>query len=121
MNTTTPQTEGIPKTVRNLVWILVLGGLAPALDTTIVNVALPTLVHSLHTTVTTSQWTITGYLLAMGMAMPASGWLTRRFGGKKLWLFSLPLFLLGSVLSGAAWNMDSLIIFRLIQGAAAGL
>jgi MFS family permease len=121
MDTPNTQTEGIPKTVRNLVWILVLGGLAPALDTTIVNVALPTLGHALHASVTTSQWTITGYLLAMGIAMPASGWLTERFGGKKLWLFALSFFLLGSVLSGAAWNMESLIVFRVIQGAAAGM
>jgi EmrB/QacA subfamily drug resistance transporter len=111
----------ITKQLRNLIWILVLGGLAPALDTTIVNVALPTLGHALHTSVASSQWTITGYLLAAGMAMPISGWLTGRLGGKKLWLWALAFFTLGSVLSGAAWNMESLIVFRIIQGAAAGI
>lgn len=111
----------ITKQLRNLIWILVLGGLAPALDTTIVNVALPTFGHALHASVSTSQWTITGYLLAAGMAMPISGWLTGRLGGKKLWLWALVFFLLGSVLSGAAWNMESLIVFRIIQGAAAGI
>jgi EmrB/QacA subfamily drug resistance transporter len=121
MDAASESSGGISKHLRNLIWILVLGALAPALDTTIVNVALPTLGHALHTSVATSQWTITGYLLAVGIAMPASGWLTGRFGGKKLWLFALTFFMLGSMLSGAAWNVDSLIIFRIIQGLAAGI
>jgi EmrB/QacA subfamily drug resistance transporter len=121
MQDTIKTKTGVSKELRNLVWILVLGGLAPALDSTIVNVALPTLGHALHTTVAASQWTITGYLLAAGIAMPASGWLTGRLGGKKLWLWALAFFLLGSMLSGAAWNMSSLVTFRIIQGAAAGI
>lgn len=65
--------------------------------------------------------TITGYLLAMGIVIPASGWLLNRLGGKKLWLLALAFFLVGSVLSGAAWNISSMIVFRIIQGAAAGI
>jgi EmrB/QacA subfamily drug resistance transporter len=107
--------------LRTLVWILVLGGIAPALDATIVTVALPTLGHALNTTVSTSQWTITGYLLAMAIALPASGWLTDHIGGKKLWLITLTLFVLGSALAGLSWNIDSLILFRIFQGAAAGV
>lgn len=122
MDTTTPTpTSAISGQLRNLVWILVVGGLAPALDTTIVNVALPALGHALHTTVSDSQWTITGYLLTMGIAIPASGWLTDHIGGKKLWLITLTLFMLGSALAGASWNITSLIVFRVIQGAAAGI
>jgi EmrB/QacA subfamily drug resistance transporter len=115
---------GQPKaslSLQKLVWILILGGLAPLLDTTVVNVALPTLSHNLHTTVGLSQWTITGYLLAMGIVIPASKWLLERLGSKKLWLLALLFFLIGSVLSGAAWNIDSMIVFRVIQGAAAGI
>lgn len=67
------------------------------------------------------QWVITGYLLAMGMAIPVTGWLVERFGGKRIWMFSLALFLAGSVLSGAAWNIDSLIVFRVVQGVGGGL
>lgn len=115
------QPQKVSSSLRNLVWILVLGGFAPALDTTVVNVAIPTLGHALHTTVDTSQWTITGYLLAMGITIPASSWLLERLGGKRLWLSALIFFLLGSVLSGAAWNIDSMIAFRIIQGAAAGI
>lgn len=108
-------------TLRKQVWILVLGALTPALDTTIVNVAIPHIGHALNTATATAQWVITGYLLAMGIAMPVTRWATARFGGKRMWLFSLALFLACSMLSGLAWNTGSLIAFRVVQGAAAGL
>src|SRR4029450_2864722 len=57
----------------------------------------------------------------VGRALPVTGWLSERFGGRRMPLFSLMLFLTGSVLSGAAWNIGSLILFRVIQGAGAGL
>lgn len=120
---TSPDSAGeeITPALRNLTWILVLGSLAPALDTTIVNVALGAIGRGLHTSVGTSQWTITGYLLTMAMAMPVTVWAAARFGAKRMWLSSLTLFLAGSVASGAAWNIGSLIVFRLIQGIGAGL
>ncbi len=101
MSTATAADQRIDPALRKLIWILILGALAPALDTTIVNVALATLGRALHTSIATSQWTVTGYLLAMGMAMPVTGWLSERFGGKRMWLLSLTLFLAGSALSGA--------------------
>src|SRR2546423_10310371 len=121
MTTPKPSDERVDPGLRKLIWILVLGALAPALDTTIVNVALPTLGQALHASVVTTQGTITGYLLAMGMAMPVTRWLSERFGAKRVWLFSLILFLAGSALGGAAWDMPSLIVFRIVQGFAAGL
>lgn len=124
METTAPAPTPAPAIspqLRNQMWILILGGLAPLLDSTIVNVAIPTLGHALNTNVATSQWTITGYLLALAISLPASGWLTDNLGGKKLYLISLIVFVVGSALSGAAWNITSLIVFRIIQGAAAGI
>jgi len=121
MDVENTQPQRITKQLRNLIWIIVLGAFAPALDTTIVNVAIPTIGKALHTSVASSQWTITGYLLAMGIVIPVSGWLLERLGGKKLWIWALMLFLLGSALSGLAWNIDSMIIFRIVQGAAAGI
>jgi EmrB/QacA subfamily drug resistance transporter len=118
---TVPADEAIDPATRKLIWVLVLGALAPALDTTIVNVALAALGRSLHAPVAASQWTLTGYLLAMGMAMPVSRWVSERFGKKRVWLWSLGVFLAGSALAGAAWNMGSLIVFRLVQGVAAGV
>jgi EmrB/QacA subfamily drug resistance transporter len=122
MTTTTPPTDQPAKpATQKLIWVLVLGGLAPALDTTIVNVAVPTLGRGLHVSLAASQWTITGYLLAMGMAMPLTLWLSGRVGNKRAWLWSLGVFLIGSALAGAAWDVGSLIVFRIIQGAAAGV
>jgi EmrB/QacA subfamily drug resistance transporter len=111
----------IDPALRRLTWILVLGALAPALDTTIVNVGLAAVGRGLHTSVAVSQWTITGYLLAAAIAMPVTRWAVERFGAKQMWLFSLAMFVVGSAASGAAWNIDSLIAFRVFQGAAAGL
>jgi EmrB/QacA subfamily drug resistance transporter len=101
--------------------ILVVGALAVVFDTTIVSVALHTLVTALHTSVSTIQWVTTGYLLALGMAVPLSTWGLRRFGGKRLWMFSLAVFLAGSVGASLAWNAGSLIAWRVVQGAGGGL
>jgi EmrB/QacA subfamily drug resistance transporter len=121
MTSTVTADEGLDPQLRKLIWTLALGALAPALDTSIVTVALATLGRALHVSLATSQWTITGYLLAMGMAMPLNRWVSERYGQKRVWLCSLGVFLAGSALSGAAWNMGALIAFRLVQGAAAGL
>jgi EmrB/QacA subfamily drug resistance transporter len=101
--------------------ILVVGALAVVFDTTIVSVALHTLVKDLHSTVSTIQWVSTGYLLALGMAVPLSTWALRRFGGKRVWMFALTVFLVGSIGSSLAWNADSLIGWRVVQGIGGGL
>jgi EmrB/QacA subfamily drug resistance transporter len=102
--------------------IILLGGAIPALlDTSIVNVAIHTIGVDLHTSVTSIQWVITGYLLSFGMVIPLSGWGLARFGGRASWMFSLSLFLVGSVASGASWSIGSLIAFRVLQGIGGGL
>ena len=109
-----------PQVVKVLT-ILVIGTIAPLLDSTMVNVAIKTIAGDLNSTISVIQWVITGYVLAMGIAVPVSGWATNRFGGKHLYLFSLILFLAGSILSSLSWNIGSLISFRLLQGIGAGL
>jgi len=104
-----------------LALVLVLGAIAPMLDTTIVSVALHTLAAQFHVGLASIQWVSTGYLLALAVVIPVSGWATDRFGDKPVWIGSLLLFLAGSVLSGLAWSFASLVIFRALQGAAAGL
>ncbi len=101
--------------------ILVVGILAVVFDTTIVSVALHTLVTQLHSSVSTIQWVSTGYLLALGMTVPLSTWGLRRYGGKRLWMFALTVFLVGSIGSSLAWNAGSLIGWRVVQGAGGGL
>ncbi|KAI7260236.1 hypothetical protein KC345_g10120 [Hortaea werneckii] len=86
-----------------------------------INVAIKTLTSDLQSSVSVIQWVITGYVLTMGMAIPVSGWAVNRFGGKKVYMFSLAVFLAGSVLCSLAWNPGSLIGFRLLQGVGAGI
>ena len=113
--------EKLDPAVVRLIVILLLGAVPSLLDTTIVNVAIDTVGRDLHTTVATIQWVITGYLLSFGMVIPLSGWALARFGGRATWVTSLALFLAGSVLSGAAWNIGSLIAFRVLQGVGGGM
>lgn len=100
---------------------IIFGSLAPLLDSTMVNVAIKTIAGEFNSTVSIIQWVITGYVLAMAIAVPVSGWAINRFGGKRLYEFSLILFFVGSVLSSLSWNIGTLIGFRLLQGIGAGL
>jgi EmrB/QacA subfamily drug resistance transporter len=101
--------------------ILIVGFLGVIFDTTIVSVALHTLATRLHAPVSTIQWVTTGYLLALGIAVPLSTWGLRRFGGKRLWMAALAVFLIGSVGSSLAGNVDSLIAWRVVQGLGGGI
>ncbi|MFF9587555.1 MDR family MFS transporter [Streptomyces achromogenes] len=107
--------------MRRSLAVVIIGIIAPLLDTTIVNVAIETLGHELHASVSTLQWVNTAYLLALGMVIPPSAWAGARFGTHRVWLFALGFFLLGSVLAGASWDIGSLIAFRVLQGIGAGL
>ncbi|MGI5325801.1 MDR family MFS transporter [Actinomadura nitritigenes] len=113
--------ERLDPALLRLAGILVTGAIAPLLDSTIVNVAIGRLGRDLHAPVAEIQWVITAYLLALAMAIPLTGWAEGRFGARRVWLFALGLFLLGSVLCGLAWNVGSLIAFRVVQGAGGGL
>jgi EmrB/QacA subfamily drug resistance transporter len=116
-----PPAEKLNPAVVRTALILIVGGLAVVFDTTIVSVALHTLSVKLDTPVTTIQWVSTGYLLALGIAVPLSTWALQRFGGKRLWIFSLAVFLAGSVGSSLAWDVGSLIGWRVVQGIGGGL
>jgi len=101
--------------------ILIVGFMGVIFDTTIVSVALHTLTAQLHAPVSTIQWVTTGYLLALGIAVPLSTWGLRRFGGKRLWMAALTVFLIGSIGSSLAWNVESLIGWRVVQGLGGGI
>jgi EmrB/QacA subfamily drug resistance transporter len=109
-----------PKVVKTAL-ILIVGAMAVIFDSTIVSVALRTLSVKLDAPVPTVQWVTTAYLLALGIAVPLSTWGLQRFGGKRLWMFSLGVFLVGSVGSSLAWNIGSLIGWRVVQGIGGGL
>ena len=80
--------------------VFVFGLFMDILDATVVNVALPTLGKDFHAGNTTLEWVVTGYLLSLAVWIPASGWLGDRFGTKKIFLFAMATFTLGSALCG---------------------
>jgi EmrB/QacA subfamily drug resistance transporter len=101
--------------------VVILGMMMSILDTTIVNVALHTLSHDLHSPLSQVQWVITGYLLALAAVIPVTGWAARRFGAKQVYMTSLVLFTAGSALCGLANSTTSLVLFRVLQGAGGGM
>ncbi|QNK03352.1 DHA2 family efflux MFS transporter permease subunit [Dyella telluris] len=90
------------------------------LDTTIANVSLPTIAGNLGVSVNQSTWVITSFAVSTAIALPLTGFLTRRFGEVKLFIWSTLLFSIASFLCGLAQSMPMLIAFRALQGAVAG-
>ncbi len=113
--------QGLDPALVRLSLVVILGAIMSILDTTIVNVAIDTLARDFHSPLSTIQWVSTGYLLALSIVIPLSGWSVERFGAKRMWILSLVVFLIGSILSGAAWSAQSLIFFRVIQGIGGGM
>ncbi len=105
-------------------WIIALTVMLPTLmviiDTSVVNVSLDHIRGSLSAGVDESTWSITSYLAANAVVIPMTGWLSRFFGRKRLLVFSVLLFTISSFLCGLAWNIQSLIFFRVLQGLAGG-
>ena len=101
--------------------VLITGGLAVIFDSTIVSIALRTLADALHVPVSTIQWVSTGYLLALAVTIPVVGWAQARIGGKRLWMLGLTIFLVASIACSLAWNAQSLVTFRVIQGIGGGV
>ena len=105
-----------------------LGGLAIAgvlagpflsmVDSNVVNVAIPQIARSLHGSLAAVQWTVSGYLLALGTALAASAFLERRFGSRRVYVFSLAAFTLASGLCALAPTLPILIAARVLQGLA---
>ena len=101
--------------------VVILGMIMSILDTTIVNVALDTLSHDLHSPISQVQWVVTGYLLALAAVIPITGWAARRYGAKRVYLTSLVLFTAGSAACGLSSSIGSLVLFRVLQGAGGGM
>ncbi|MGV1046926.1 MAG: DHA2 family efflux MFS transporter permease subunit [Solirubrobacterales bacterium] len=101
--------------------VVLLGAIMSILDTTVINVAIDRLAIDFDASLTTIQWVVTGYTLALAAVIPLSGWAADRFGTKRIYLWSLALFMLGSILCAAAWSAGSLIAFRVLQGVGGGM
>ncbi len=101
--------------------VVVIGMFMSILDQTIVNVALPHIIAVFNADVHSIQLVVTGYALALAIVIPATGYLQDTFGAKRMWLISLTAFSVGSMLCGLAWNTESLVVFRVIQGLGGGM
>ncbi len=97
---------------------VMLGTTLEVLDTSIVNVSLPHMQGSFSASVDEIAWVLTSYLVANGIMIPMTGWISARFGRKRYFMASVAVFVAASALCGAAASLDQMVIFRLIQGAA---
>ncbi len=100
---------------------VLIGAFMAILDTSIVNVATPAMMNALGVDMARIEWVATAYMLALGMVVPASGWLGDRVGYKRLYTLSLAVFTAGSLLCGLAWNLPSMIAARVVQALGGGL
>jgi DHA2 family multidrug resistance protein len=105
-------------------WIVALsiafGSLMATIDSSIVNVAIPHIRGSVGATVEEVTWVTTAYVVAMVLIMPLTGLLGALFGQKRLYLGSLVLFIIGSMLCGVARSLPTLVAYRILQGFGAG-
>jgi MFS transporter, DHA2 family, multidrug resistance protein len=97
---------------------VMLGTTLEVLDTSIVNVALPHMQGSFSASVDEIAWVLTSYLVANGVMIPMTGWISARFGRKRYFLTSVLVFVVSSALCGAARSLEQMVMFRLVQGAA---
>ena len=97
---------------------VMLGTTLEVLDTSIVNVALPHMQGSFSASVDEIAWVVTSYLVANGIMIPMTGWISSRFGRKRYFMASVGVFVVASGFCGAAASLNQMVIFRLIQGAA---
>src|ERR1700732_704227 len=97
---------------------VMLGTTLEVLDTSIVNVSLPHMQGTFSASVDEIAWVLTSYLVANGVMIPMTGWISSRFGRKRYFLLSMGIFVAASAFCGAARSLAQMVIFRLLQGAA---
>lgn len=112
-------TENKPSNI--LLWLVSIGFFMQTLDATIVNTAIPSMAVSLGESPLHMQAVVVSYALMMAVLTPASGWLSDRFGTRRIYLFSIFLFTLGSFFCASSENINQLVISRIIQGAGGAM
>jgi EmrB/QacA subfamily drug resistance transporter len=104
-----------------LLWIVATGFFMQALDTTIVNTALPSIAHSLGVPALALQPIVVAYTLTMALLTPASGWLADRFGTRRVYFIAILLFVIGSLCCSSAHTLGQLILARVLQGVGGSM
>ena len=113
--------EPIDRTALRVAVAVLVGSFPTILGTTTVSVALHELGTALGVGVDLLSWVTTAYLLALCTAIPVVGWLQGLLGARRLWIAALAVFLAGSLLCGAAWDAQALIVARVVQGLGGGV
>lgn len=101
-------------------FVIVIGAFSAILNNSSVNVAIPELMSIFGVSESEIQWVLTAYMLTSGVVIPITGFLGDKFGTKRLFITALGIFTAGSVLCATAWNTNSLIAFRVLQGIGGG-
>ncbi len=115
---TDPQQE---QSLRILLWLVAVGFFMQTLDATIVNTALPAMARSLGESPLRMQSVVVAYSLTMAMLIPATGWMSDRFGTRRVYVGAITLFVAGSVLCAVASSLSMLVAARVVQGAGGAL
>ncbi|PWK84609.1 EmrB/QacA subfamily drug resistance transporter [Lentzea atacamensis] len=118
---TTPPPVPIPARVWGVAGVVGVGALLGMLDSTLVNLAVEAVRDDLRSSLQMVQWIVTGYLIALVVSLPASGWLGARFGHGRVWGVSLAMFVVASALCALAPGVTALVAARVMQGLAAGV
>ncbi len=111
-----PRPAGRRPTAGGAVAVVLVGAFMALLDTTIVNVALPSIRTGLHASAASLEWIVAGYALAYGLALVPAGRAGDRFGHKPLFLIGLTIFTLASVACGLSQNPGEIVTARVVQG-----
>lgn len=122
-NTPVSTTEATAAGERWFVPVLVLsiGGFMSVLDSSIVNVAVPAMQNDFGTSTDDIEWVATAYSLSLGVIVPVSAWLGARFGMRSTYVWSMIAFAATSILCGVAWDLTSMVVFRVLQAIPGGI
>jgi len=118
MNTSPPPLKGAPLVLGTLA--LALGNFIIVLNTTIANVSIPTISGDLAISMSEGTWIITSYAVAQAITVLMTGWLGQRFGQVRLFVACVLAFMLCSCACAMAWSLESMVLFRVLQGLSGG-
>src|SRR3954470_10979687 len=110
----------IPTRSKLIIITAVMASLLEIIDTSIVNVAIPTMMGNLGATLDEISWVVTGYIIANAIVLPIASWMSQQMGRKFYYTSCILLFTAASVACGLSPNLATLVIFRVIQGFAGG-
>lgn len=113
--------HAVPGHVWRVTAVIIVGAFMTQLDAALVNVGLATVARDLSASLSTTQWIVSAYLLALVIGLPLCGWASRRFGASTVWMSALGGFTVASLLCAWSTGVGQLIAARFVQGLAAGL